>query len=328
MRLKTITLISSLFAISITTTATTRTSIKNGSWSTATTWSPNGTPAENDTIILASPYKVTSTDDISMGTSSGGKLTINSGANLDMGSHNLSFSHNIAVINNGTLSIDKLSLDDAASFTNTGTLTAVQLETNSTSTFTDNGTMTVSTSIEIEASSTFNVGSGITLTDKGSFEDNSSTEITDNGAILVTGTATFDGGTSISGLGYLTGGEIVDNKNPTLWGVAKSYFPCHNCTIPVTGLPIQLMSFTAANTNDAVQLQWATGSEIDNSYFTLSRSTDGVNFTVIATVKGAGKSTTENNYSYIDLSAPAGTNYYRLQQTDYDGTVTTVGTTV
>ncbi|HSY77916.1 MAG TPA: T9SS type A sorting domain-containing protein, partial [Bacteroidia bacterium] len=116
--------------------------------------------------------------------------------------------------------------------------------------------------------------------------------------------------------------------NTEVWGVASDYFPCHNCTIPHIGLPIQLMSFTASNTGDAVQLQWATGSETDNNYFTLGRSTDGVNYTTIVTVKGAGNATTEHTYSYTDISAPAGTDYYRLQQTDYDGTITTVGTTV
>ncbi len=367
MKLKTITLISSLFAISIATTATIHTSVANGSWSSSTTWSPAGVPAQNDTIILASPYKVTSTSDITIGTSTGGKITINDGANLDMGSHQFSLGHNASLINNGTLSISTLELDDASSltnagtltahtgielntsksftnsgtlttgsfslddnstFTNTGSVTATTVETNSTSTFTDNGSMTVSTSIEIDASSTFIVGAGVTLNDGGAFDDNSSTGITDNGAILVSGTATFYGGSSISGSGYLTGNVISDFHNTTVWGVPSSYFPCHTCTIPTVGLPIQLVSFSAANSNDAVQLEWTTASEIDNNYFTLSRSTDGTDFTVIDNVKGSGKSSAAHSYTYTDLGAETGTNYYKLQQTDYDGTITTVGIAV
>ncbi len=355
----------SILVLANTSKATTYTSIANGSWSASTTWSPAGVPSQSDNIILASPYKVTSTADIAIGTSSGGSLTINTGANLDMGTRDISFSWNATVINNGTLSIAtlelngsasftnggilnphksitlstsgsfinsgtlttvSLELDDATAFTNNGTISTGTFETNSTSSFTDNGIMTVTTSMGIESSSTLIVGTGVTINNTGSFENNSSTGITDNGAILVTGTATFDGGTSISGSGYLTGGEIDNNKNISLWGVEKSYFPCHHCTIPNNaGLPIALVSYAAAFTGDAVQLQWLTATEINNSFFTVSRSTDGVNYTTLATINGAGNSTDQHSYTYTDNTAPGGVYYYKLQQTDYDGTVATDG---
>ncbi|MBN9292919.1 MAG: T9SS type A sorting domain-containing protein [Flavobacteriia bacterium] len=84
-------------------------------------------------------------------------------------------------------------------------------------------------------------------------------------------------------------------------------------------LPVQLTKFTADPDIYSVKLSWTTASERDNDYFTLERSADGSYFEVIATVKGAGTSSTVNNYLYRDENLPAGTYYYRLKQTDLDG---------
>lgn len=88
-------------------------------------------------------------------------------------------------------------------------------------------------------------------------------------------------------------------------------------------LPISLLNFSGEVLPTANLLKWTTANELNNNYFTLLRSTDGVNFTPIATVDGAGNSNFERNYSYEDKSAPAGVAYYRLDQTDFDGTTTT-----
>ena len=318
------------------------TAVKSGSWSTSSTWSHAGTPGSGDTIMIPSPYTVTYSGSISMGTSSGGKLSISTGGTLNIGSNGLTINDAVKVevngtlvsgslqlnstsslINRGTITTGGLSLDNSTTFTNTGTVNATSLELNKTSVFTDNGTMTVSTSIAIDDNASLIIDAGQTLTDNGSYDDYSSQSQTDNGAILVSGTATFYGGSAISGSGYLTGGEIQNYKNDSVWGVAKSNFPCFNCTIPhINPLPITLLSFNANYSNDAVQLAWSTAAEINNNYFTVSRSADGVNFTTLGKVKGAGNSTEKEDYSYTDLTALDGVNYYRLQQTDYDGVTT------
>ncbi len=85
-------------------------------------------------------------------------------------------------------------------------------------------------------------------------------------------------------------------------------------------LPIELLSFKAkANDNSTVLLSWATATEINNDFFTLERSENAVDFTPITKVKGAGNSTTQNNYEYTDKFPVNGINYYRLKQTDFDG---------
>lgn len=86
-------------------------------------------------------------------------------------------------------------------------------------------------------------------------------------------------------------------------------------------LPVELLDFTAqySEENNAVDLTWSTATETNNSYFTIERSADGLNFNTVTTVKGAGNSSTTKNYTAVDPSPYNGTSYYRLEQTDYDG---------
>lgn len=86
--------------------------------------------------------------------------------------------------------------------------------------------------------------------------------------------------------------------------------------------PIELLSFTGRVQPQGNQLLWSTATEVNNDYFTLERSTDGVNFEVIGTVKSQGNSITVQSYEFLDKNAPAGLSYYRLSDTDFNGTRT------
>ena len=44
-------------------------------------------------------------------------------------------------------------------------------------------------------------------------------------------------------------------------------------------LPIELISFTGTLADGQVELAWATAAEINNDYFTIERSTNGMTFT-------------------------------------------------
>ena len=90
----------------------------------------------------------------------------------------------------------------------------------------------------------------------------------------------------------------------------------------VNPLPIELISFEAAPENDFVKLSWITSSELNNDFFTAERSADGKNFMPVAIVRGAGNSTVTSYYTTIDRKPLAGHSYYRLKQTDYDGSFT------
>ena len=71
-----------------------------------------------------------------------------------------------------------------------------------------------------------------------------------------------------------------------------------------------------------VQFTWATATETNNNYFTLERSLNGVMFEKLFTVQSSapgGNSSTQINYSAVDVNAVQGTSYYRLKQTDFSG---------
>src|SRR6185369_6247111 len=64
---------------------------------------------------------------------------------------------------------------------------------------------------------------------------------------------------------------------------------------------------------------WTTAAEVNNDFFTVERSVDGINYETIAVVDGAGNSTVMLNYGTVDKNPYEGISYYRLMQTDYDG---------
>ena len=87
-------------------------------------------------------------------------------------------------------------------------------------------------------------------------------------------------------------------------------------------LPIELLTFTAKNVRDEVELSWTTASELNNNYFLLERSADGRSFEYIATMSGNGTTLQQSNYHFMDTKPEFGINYYRLKQVDYDGKFT------
>jgi len=84
-------------------------------------------------------------------------------------------------------------------------------------------------------------------------------------------------------------------------------------------LPVELSSFDALNGEDcSIVLEWTTATETGNDYFSIEKSTDGINYKAIGTIKGAGNSNTVKTYTFTDPS-PSVTNYYRLKQVDIAG---------
>lgn len=100
------------------------------------------------------------------------------------------------------------------------------------------------------------------------------------------------------------------------------------CRAIVTPLPITLVSFEAfaqqeENSQEPyVALRWTTAREIDNDFFTIERSTDGESFIEIQRIPGAGNSDAVISYGTSDNTPLHGISYYRLKQTDFDGTFT------
>ncbi len=87
-------------------------------------------------------------------------------------------------------------------------------------------------------------------------------------------------------------------------------------------LPIELLDFDAQQLGDAVGVSWITASEINNDYFVVERSSNGLLFDEIGTIQGAGNSSETINYGMADRSPLTGISYYRLKQVDFDGAFT------
>lgn len=84
-------------------------------------------------------------------------------------------------------------------------------------------------------------------------------------------------------------------------------------------LPVELLFFSAKAKNSEVECTWSTASEINNDYFIVMRSKDGLQFEEAGKVDGAGNSNSVLHYSFTDKNPYSGTSYYRLKQVDFDG---------
>jgi Calcineurin-like phosphoesterase/Purple acid Phosphatase, N-terminal domain len=116
----------------------------------------------------------------------------------------------------------------------------------------------------------------------------------------------------------------VPTNTPGIYRYVVKDFSNNTCLkdsfeVVVSGtLPVSLTSFTATLNNSRVILKWATSAEQNNKYFTIERSTDGINFIFLARVNGAGNSNNLINYQAVDYTPVDGINYYRLSQTNID----------
>ncbi len=97
---------------------------------------------------------------------------------------------------------------------------------------------------------------------------------------------------------------------------------CRPTSTLATPLPVELTKFTAGIHELGAIINWTTNSEINNSHFEIELSYNGINWTTIAIVEGAGNSMEINNYQFIDNQVGSGVHYYRLKQVDFDGSET------
>lgn len=83
--------------------------------------------------------------------------------------------------------------------------------------------------------------------------------------------------------------------------------------------PVEFLSFTATPEDHRVLLEWRTGSEKNNAHFTIERSVDARLFESLHNVPSQGDSDEVQAYQVYDLQPLTGKSYYRLKQTDLDG---------
>jgi alpha-tubulin suppressor-like RCC1 family protein len=88
-------------------------------------------------------------------------------------------------------------------------------------------------------------------------------------------------------------------------------------------LSIELSAFNVDCQSNGVLINWSVSSQVNNAFFTIERSLDGLNFQEIGQVQGDGTLTESIHYEYMDYSLYSEKTYYRLKQTDFDGKVST-----
>lgn len=140
--------------------------------------------------------------------------------------------------------------------------------------------------------------------------------------------AVFTGGTTASAVGtHAASTGTPQNPTAKRTGITtltnlNNDFRIATTNIGATPLPIELTRFVAEFKGGVVALQWETESEMNSDFFVVQKTNDGEKFVEVTKVKAAGISTTHRSYAAIDEVAIPGKWYYRLKQSDYDGTLT------
>lgn len=147
-------------------------------------------------------------------------------------------------------------------------------------------------------------------------------------------------------------GSAVTTTNPsiphngTAYGYNAPYVPCTNATVAtmqcnsidliiqgpgipyqqihcnsvIAPMPVDFLYFEGEKEDKGNLLTWAVESESRNDYFTIETSSDGTIWNELTKVKGAGSSTEAKTYSFMDTKNSKESTYYKLSQTDLDGT--------
>lgn len=237
-----------------------------------------------------------------------GSLTLNAG------------SGNNKITNNGNIAISQsVTTYSTTTITNADTL-SVGVDFTSSSTFTNSQYAYVNVVRDMQQNSTFNNNAGYVKVGRNFTNSSGATYNGSGGGISIaavsTNNGTITGSTDVCDATKTNGG-IVDVNNGT---IGTNITTCKYTYNPPTALPVELTSFTATRKGDDVILNWHTMSEINNDLFDVQRSTDGVNFETINTVKGHGTTETPEDYTYTDNFSRQGVTYYRLKQVDFNGT--------
>jgi hypothetical protein len=133
-------------------------------------------------------------------------------------------------------------------------------------------------------------------------------------ATASTGPWTDENGTGVfspaAPAGYCTSG-ITSIVSPTFFTLGYN----------INLFPITLGYFRGKMESNEVLLEWLTETENGNDYFAIERSSSELSFDSIGVVFGKGNSNFDVEYSFVDADPLPGVSYYRLRQTDFDGTV-------
>jgi hypothetical protein len=97
------------------------------------------------------------------------------------------------------------------------------------------------------------------------------------------------------------------------WGTVYGY-------VPISELPVELISFTASVVKGEVILNWVTETEVNNYGFDIERKKEYESWNILGFAAGNGNTNSPKDYSFIDKTVTtSGKYFYRLKQLDNDG---------
>jgi hypothetical protein len=142
-------------------------------------------------------------------------------------------------------------------------------------------------------------------------------DLTNNSVIYVYTGGKIKGSGSPSEQLRINNGKIWQGNNPDVIG-SQMADPSTNGFVPFVVLPVKFLGFSLTRQNNDVWVQWSTSEEHNADLYQVERSTDGLTWNMIGSVKAAGNSTDINQYSFTDKNITKLT-YYRIKEIDLDG---------
>jgi hypothetical protein len=138
----------------------------------------------------------------------------------------------------------------------------------------------------------------------------------------ITAGAWYDLGNAGISITSMTSGSVLSSAQISSFSNMAITFGSTNSNS--NPLPITLTSFNATYIaeNNSVLTDWSVASQLNNNEFVVEKTTDGINYTQVGTLPGAGTTPFAQSYSLVDNNPIQGVSYYRLKQIDMDGNST------
>jgi len=135
---------------------------------------------------------------------------------------------------------------------------------------------------------------------------------------------TIQKSTSVAGPWILSGTCDMTSTAAIVRRTGMNGFSVLAAAQSTTPLPIELLSFDGEAVGPENHLHWTTATEVNNQYFVIEKSSDGIIYEDMAQVDGAHNSNSILNYNEVD-ERPHNVTYYKLRQIDFDGNSETFG---
>lgn len=140
--------------------------------------------------------------------------------------------------------------------------------------------------------------------------------------LLVDGDGVFNSGaTSVSPTSYdnTTDQVSFDYNFPAN---SNSFFTVGSVDGINAPLPVEWSDFVVKANGADAEMEWTVLKEVNNDYFTIEKSTNLKSWESIGRVEGQGNSNETSTYHFTDTDATGSQSaiYYRVRQTDFDGT--------